>query len=249
MDAGHTTVGDIVRHLHGELSPEKQRELEAHLHQCRSCRQRWEHMERQSATLSNVLSRAQPETPASLAASTLVPAGPGRAHSPRRRGLRAALLGALLVGTAVTVRPVRAWVVDRLRELWPPGPEAAQVSMAGTHEGEAEWAAVRFTPVSATFVLRIRTEPRAGRLVIEAAGQEPMAAAHVMSGADGSLVVRPDGIEVINTAESSASYRLILPRSVEALELHVGKLPVVRYELGEGWQPIEVELGRGKRTS
>ncbi len=239
--AAHLEDGELLRYLDGESEHGDRAAAEHHLAACADCRTRLETLERRARAVSATLRAADVSPP------------PVRLVEMRRTRLawlsgpqlKAAAVIVALLGGALTVRPARAWLVDRWHdvrtvftgdETAPPEPVPAA--------GEQPSGSVAFVPAPGAFVVRLAARQLGGTLRAVTSG-DSVASARVIGGAGGiDLVVLPDGLVIRNDSRAAASYILRLPVAVTELVVEVVGQAAVRVgaeELaGSGWS---MELG------
>lgn len=141
----------------------------------------------------------------------------------RRRVTRwsAAAIVVLAVGGALAQQPLRAWVVARVQAAWhaiagvqPAAAPGAALSPA------ASPSSVSFTPASGNFTVRVRTWQAAGTLTVHFAADSLVRAS--VLGAGGEWLVRPDGVDLVNAAASTASVLLEVPRRTPSVTIVIG---------------------------
>jgi hypothetical protein len=240
--AAHLEDGELLRYLDGESEHPERGAAQRHLAACGECRARQETFERRARAVS-----------AALAAADVAPP-PVRLVEMRRSPLRrltaaqikaAAVLVALL-GGALTVSPVRAWLVDRwhdVRSAFTGGDDSAPHPLP---DEEAQGSgSVAFVPAAGTFTVRLTTRQITGTLRA-VMGADSVASARVVGAAGGvDLVVLPDGLAIRNDSNAQASYVLRLPGAITELVVEMGGRAAQRVRsdelAGAGWS---IELGR-----
>lgn len=215
----HLADGELVRHLDGAGDTVERLAVAGHLEVCAECAERLGVIERKSARLDLLLAATRPEVPH-------LPT-PRPARWPRSGLIAAGIALVVLVGTLVTVRPVRAWLVERTLALWtavrgpdqelpPSAPESAEAVPV-----RPTTAAVEFVPTGDTFTVRFASRQQLGELVL-VTGPVTRATALVVDGTEReSVLVVPDGILVRNAAASRASYRITVPAAIDSVRIQV----------------------------
>jgi len=172
----------------------------------------------------------------------------GRFRGPADRGgrvwLRAAIVLLTVLGVAMAVPPVRAWVVDRLERIT--GQPAEPPSPAVAPAVPAEHFGVRFAVEGASFSIEMQAVQRTGRLIVRAAaGEEGSADVQGAYGGE-SFVVIPvrQLLRVQNTAESRADYVVTLPSHVRSATVRLADGRELPFALGNGVTERIVELTR-----
>lgn len=229
----HVDDGTLVRWLDGEIADAERTDTARHLATCEACEARLAAMRRRSDLVRFALRRAD-VTPR---------ARPRRA----RWSVWAAAAAAVLVVTGITVKPVRAWVVQRVASAWSlvtgssvrnTAPVASEAPQARSpHRGS-----VAFVPAGDVFVLHVANRQAVGRLAIHRSDDETAVAE--IRGEDGgeSVVVLPTGLRIVNAAASRADYELRLPSSVTQIFVTIGDEPATRLLPDRGTERWEVSL-------
>ncbi len=237
----HLEDDDIVRIMDEEGTPDELRGAEAHLQACESCRQRASAMGASSAwfsaslplldppplddlTRARALERIRAAKAGAHAASRQGPRKDGRyagAGGGRRRRLIAAGIGVLLLA-GLTVEPLRAWLLDGLRELAGTPDRTSEVAHLEPPAPGRSAVSVRFTAAGPLFRIDVAQPQDEGSLTLRriAAGE---ASAEVVGGAGETLLIMPSGLRVGNEVGSTASYVVELPGDgVRTVEIRVG---------------------------
>jgi predicted anti-sigma-YlaC factor YlaD len=240
--AAHLEDGELLRYLDGESEHGERGAAEQHLAACEDCRARLRGLERRSDAVSAAL-RSADVTPPPV---RLVNVRRSRSAWWRGPQLKAAAVLVALLGGALTVSPVRAWLVDRWHDVRSafsdadaPGPDSDpsdQLQGAGS---------VAFVPAAGSFTVRLSARQPTGTLRAVTSA-DSVASARVLGVASGiDLVVLPDGLVIRNDSTAAASYELRLPRGVTELVVEMAGRAAVRVGAGElmgtGWS---IELGR-----
>jgi hypothetical protein len=249
----HPSTGTLLRQLDGELSPQGERRVAAHLEQCESCRERAAELRGASeATARHV--RALPDgAGAAAVARARVLAGVRVARArqvPARRGrlgwAAAAGVGGLIL-LSFGVDPVRAWVLTRLGVT----PEAGVIRAERVVELPAarvgvEGSVVGFRPAGSVFELQLQSAQPTGDLLLRVRPGERATAQAIDSGGE-SFLLLPAGLLIENEPGSTASYRVMLPPTVKTILLRIGDAParVLPVESEEGSWSVSLPLGGG----
>jgi hypothetical protein len=224
----HVDDGALVRYLDAECDGDEQAAMRGHVEACGACAGRLAELERRSSALRVAL-RAADRSPRAI------PSAP-------RWGLRAAAAVLVLLAIGGAVRPVRAWVLERVEALWTAltggaeRPPVAPVAPLATVQ-----AAVSFVPADGPFTIELAGHQAAGALSLEAVpGDTARATVLGGSGAE-SLVVLPAGLRIVNPPASAARYRIALPARLGPVRVIVGgAAPRVFDPAGP---PLEIDLG------
>jgi anti-sigma factor RsiW len=228
MTATHLDDGTLVRFLDRECEAEEQTAVRGHLDGCEACAGRLARFDAGSTAFSAALQAADGQTP--------------RAVRPAPRwGLRAAAAVLILLGIGVSVRPVRAWIIQRAGAVWTALAGGFAPAAPAVPAAPAE-TSVSFVPSDGAFTIELSGRPAAGRLVVEAvAGDTARATVLDGSGAE-ALVVLPSGLRISGPSGSSARYRVLLPARLGPVRVLIGgEAPRVFDPAGP---PLQIELGR-----
>lgn len=225
----HPTDGELVRLVDGEDDADDVRE---HVAACDRCRSRLRRLRRRSEGLSRLLEATDPlvRTPATRSDESDDEAGGrGAGWVPRRRWTRIAAGVALLLAAGMAFQPVRAWVVDRARDV-------VERLRSGTAEDSgaapsADRAVVSFVPDGPNLVIRVDRRQRGGELRLVAAHDRREVRASVVGASDGpdaSLTVLPSGLRILNRPGSGSSYRVVVPSSLAEVRVQIADRPTAR---------------------
>jgi hypothetical protein len=240
----HIEDGDLVRLLDGECGFDEDSMLRQHLTVCHGCSSRYDSVSQLAQRFSTLFAAfdeqsqrhsGRPDrTSADKTRSSLKPWwSRGRA-----RLIAAAAVVALALATA---SPVRALVVSG----WEVLQSLFQGSGANSTSGQQTSSAViSFIPTQTRFVVELVHGQRSGRLTLFV-DSLPTASARIVEGSrDDEIVVLANGLRIVNSSASTASYRLRVPPLVEIVEITIAGELIERYELrgeaiGSRW---EIEL-------
>jgi anti-sigma factor RsiW len=222
----HLEDGALVRHLDDQAPAPERAAAAEHLRGCDRCARRMGELARAADVLSSALRAAE--------TSDLH----GR---PRRRwGLRVAAALLILVGVGGTVRPVRAWIVNRAVLWWNGVTGAEGTPRIPPPPRPSRSASVAFVPVGSEFTLEVTAWQREGTLRIETVvGDTATATMQGGSGAE-DLVVLPTALRIMGGPTSTASYVIRVPERLRRVHVRVGDAPPWDYHPGEG--PREAAL-------
>src|SRR5262245_44241523 len=158
----HPAEGDLMGYLDGAIQQPERGAIAQHLTQCAECTARLDGLRRRAEDLARMLRRTDP---APRRRSTRTKQS---RFWPVPRGLRVAGLIAVVAGAAFGVRPVRAWITDRSRQIWflIAGRGTPSVGMVETRADEAA-GSVSFEPTTSTLQIEIASRQAEGSLVIE----------------------------------------------------------------------------------
>ena len=225
----------LVRYIDRACEGVEESRIEAHLVTCRACSNRLERVRHRLGRLSDVLALA--DLPGQV--ELVGPAGslrrpgigvPGRAPSARgRQRLRVAAMILLTLAGAFTFSPVRAWVSEGLSALI----GGAVPEVAGTQPETAGFGVITFATTTEDFVLHLVSAQAEGAVVLRAAAVY-RASAQVVEG-DGTeeLAVLPTGLQIRNSADSRATYRITVPETLRSVSVRIGDGPMRRFDLRE----------------
>lgn len=237
----HLEDGEIVRLLDHEVSQGERRECVRHLSGCDECARRMETLRAQSEGASRYLARVGGAAPVDELARARALAA---ARDARRRGgrrlpsaaARAAMVAGVLALGVATVEPLRAWVLERWADLVAPD-GIARVEAERPRPAPDGGSLVSFPTGGTVFTVRFDHAQDAGELVIQRHPGD-LASAQIVRGAGETMLVLPSGLRVQNTPDSSAGYLLVVPPSVQRVEVTAGDGVATSIELDgevEGW--------------
>jgi hypothetical protein len=176
--------------------------------------------ERRAARLGALLSAAD-VAPRPLAFPTARLAQARRQRTAARWRLAAML--ALVLGAPLLHQPLRAWVVARVQDAWHAiaGTGVERAPVAPPAAPAAAPSSVSFTPAAGGFTVRLARRQADGTLAVRfVAG--PTARALVLDGAPGEWLVRPDGVELLNTADATSDVLIEVPRQSPSVTVVIG---------------------------
>jgi hypothetical protein len=223
----HMEDGVLVRYLDRECDNDEEAAVRGHVGGCETCAARLGQLEHRSRAVRVALRAAD---------------RPARQSRPAPRwGLRAAAAMLVLLAVAGTVRPVRAWILERAEALWSALTGAPAPGAPAPAAAAPETAAVSFVPAGDAFTLEVAGRQVAGVLVVEtAAGDTARATVWGGSGTE-SLLILPSGLRIVNPSGSTARYRVALPARLGRVRVVVeGGTPRV---FDAGGPPLEIDLG------
>ena len=212
----HVDPADLVRLMDGELSAPEAAAVVEHLSRCAECASRQDLLRRQATAISQLLRSADLPAPATSLRVTVMPATPRRWAS-----VRAAAVIALLIGGAVAVPPVRAWIANVARVAWARVTgESTRVEPRPGGTGTTEAGAVSFVP--AGVALTIRVPARAGaRLILETVEGNRVTAVGINGHAVPGLVVLPEELR-LGLPSDSSDYLVRIPAGLTGVRVMVG---------------------------
>jgi hypothetical protein len=265
MTANHSpdhADAELVRYLDGELSDDERARVDALLAADADLARRLDVLRRRSGNLTTLLARTDPARdrvaaadptkrgrPTDVAVASIEPARARRASQrtvPSKGWLRAAIILLVLVGAALIVPPVRAWVVGQLKRIVSSAPETPAAVMSPEPvvlQGEA--LDVAFEVAGNNFTIDVENVQAAGSLAVRST-DDTRGTASLAGGNGESFLVLPDGLRISNTPTSSASYAVRLPSNVTRITITVPGRDPVRIVRAAG-EPIERSLDLGSR--
>ena len=221
----HPDDATLVRHLDGEDSRDEQAPLATHLAACADCARRRRVIAERSRWLGDLLGRTDP------APRTFTLRLDRRVERPGPPQWIAAAAAALLVlgAVALSVSPVRAWILERWadarRLLGVPERTASTRAPSGGARDTAS--TVWFTPTADVLTIRVTTRQADGSLLLEAIAGRTASAVVRGAGEGDELIVLPDELRITNTAASRAMYRVALPAQLKRVVVFIGAEPPV----------------------
>jgi hypothetical protein len=214
---------ELIQQLDGELSRAAQEQLEARLAGAPDAAARCELLRRRSARLSEMLGAIDPAE-AQIQASNLSARSTVLQQAGSRPAtswpLQAAAAIALLLGVLFIVPPVRAWMIERARDI---GHVLGFDSAEPSRTPVVPQTAPREADVSIDFAVETDTmdvfaAPRAGHIILRrTAASNATAEAVGATGAD--LMFLPGGLRIEGPDSPDAEYILTLPARAAAIRL------------------------------
>lgn len=241
----HAGDDALVRYLDGESEPEERRQVDSHLAECGECAARMETLGRRSSSLAAILHRTPPEVPVFVPRQAPSPAqrrAAARWGGSGARGawLRAAAIAALVLGVGVMASPLRARVIEWVRQGWE--------QLTGTAAPVAPIPTP--PPAEPVATTRLRFAPPGDLLVVEA-GAHPAGASlrllrhpgeevevEVRNG--GGILILPDRVRLLSEGTLPAEYQIHLPDGVRGVEIRRAGGGVLRLEASQ----IDPDAGR-----
>jgi anti-sigma factor RsiW len=218
---------ELIQELDGELSQAARTELGARLSNSAEVAARLELLRRRTARFSELLGTIDPAEARVQASRRNARVEVVRqARSPRlsryRPLLQVAAAIALLLGVLFIVPPVRAWMIDRVRDL--AGALGFESPATSRESPVVPQAAPREADVTITFALESDTldvfaAQRAGRIILRrTTASSATAEAAGVSGTE--LVFLPGRLRIEGPSSPDAEYILTLPPRAAAIRLH-----------------------------
>lgn len=237
VDGRHLEDGELIRLLDGECDSAEERRFRPHLEACSVCQRNADTLRRLSQQFSTAVVELEEPTPPARAKP------PWRAMRPRLR--RSLLSGAgvlAVVASLFAVTPVRAWMAER----WEAIRTLILGSEADDQQGQQASSVVSFVPTGASFLIDFTGTQSRGTLSLTVDSVASASARIVGGGGNDEIVVLREGLRIRNSAESSASYELRLPRYLESVEVRVAGEVVVRYDLTVMTRPARWQVDLAK---
>ena len=216
----HLDDGALLRHLDRELQPAESADVEAHLAACARCRAELDALARSVRRVSASLRLIDPPPRAGITPEGEAPRSGSAAW--RAPIWRAAAAIALVAGLALSIAPVRAWIVERLGLSADRSETELHVSTETPPASAASGASVRvaFVPTADHFRVLLAAPQVEGALHLSAAPGDT-ASGEIVGADDADLLVLPDGLGIRNQPFSTADYRVTVPRHISAIEVEV----------------------------
>ena len=233
----HVDTETLTRIIDGEPL-ENEREAVAHAGACPTCRARIDVLRTRRARLTDLLTATDappvelPDVGAIMALAESRTAGRVARLTPRRPGRRAIVVGAfILSGAALAAQPVTRWVMARWRGNAAAEPLAR--ATAPVARPTVAPASVAFVPQGGGIAIRFDAVPASGTLTLRRDTGARVSASVTSGGRDEGFIVLPNGLGVRNTATSVASYEVVVPASVDRVQVRIGSRTLdVRIEPG-----------------
>lgn len=249
-EAQHVEDGDIIRLIDGECLPAEEQLIREHLETCAECKRAADELGLLAETFSRVL--AQTDTSPSASAIGTTPSTDAKIIPlPARNWTRVRVLKAAavvtLVATAIGVSPARAWLVDGWQALRSIFVEEAvdPTEVPAPVEVPDITAVVTFRPAGTSLTIEVSSAQALGTIAL-LSGPGLSASARVLGGGGGEeLVVLPDALRIANASTSTASYEIVVPRSVRMVAVTIAGRSVLTMDAAELSEAVarEIELG------
>ncbi|HUQ80970.1 MAG TPA: hypothetical protein VM076_07535 [Gemmatimonadaceae bacterium] len=222
----HADAETLTRLIDGQPL-EGERDAVAHAGACETCQARIEVLRQRRARLTDLL-MATDASPIPLPdVGTVMMLAQSRTEgravrlTPRRPGRRAMIVGAFIVsGAALAAQPVTRWVMARWRDSAASEPQIR--STVPVAPPNASPASIAFVPQTSEIVIGFDAVPASGTLMLRR-GAGTRVSASITSGArEEGFIVLPNGVGVRNSATSVASYEVVIPASVDRVQVRIG---------------------------
>ncbi len=246
----HIADGDILRFHDDECNSVERDRIARHLAECPTCVESSKFFQAVSKQLDASLDEIEVQ-PIEGAKQRFLTARARVTHSAPQLGkhrrvqlLRAAAVILAVVGAGMWAPPVRAWFFELLT---PARPNTVEITSAPVEaEPLPTSSTISFVPSSSAFVIEIATTPVSGSLVI-AVGEGDAASTRVTGRAAGeSVFVTGDGIEIRNSAASTATYGVTVPSTVRRITVILGGSEIASYTASviAGRDSVVIQLAR-----
>jgi len=231
----HVADDVLVRIVDDQMFGHEQAHAHSHIDTCSVCTQRLSTIEQRTHALSALLQVADPGMP------PMQPPAPSNARLPhtlrasRRRyaapaWLKAAAVVLLIAGAAVMASPVRARVLDWIRDAFrPPASAPAEVPADRASAGHAS---VEFLPVGHELNLEVVDAEAGGELRIGVNNGRAVVARALNTTSTVELLVLPAGLRVVNTG-ARATYDVSVPAQITRIRVQIGREAPLELEPGQ----------------
>lgn len=224
----HPGDDGLVRLLDGELSPEERARVQSHLEECESCSGRLEQLRLWTTNLGRRLDGSDFARPAwGERAESSVLGGTRTGWSMLRynRLVQAAAAVLLLTAALVSVRPVRAWIVERSAQIWQlmGGSESTEPESVPSEQRppDGSGGVVSFRPTGSELMVQVETLQDAGTVTVRVDSVELVSAEIVGETTSEGFLVLPGVLRVLNHSESQASYLVTVPARLERVRVQL----------------------------
>jgi hypothetical protein len=221
----HVADDVLVRIVDDEVSAHEHAYAHTHLETCSVCTERLSTISRRTHALSALLQVADPGMPLMQPPSPSSAALPQTLRASRRRyavpvWLKAAAVVLLIAGAAVMASPVRARVLDWIRDAF--RPPASAPAVMPTDRASAGHASVEFLPVGNELNLEVVDAEAGGELRIGMNDGRAVVARARNATSAVELVVLPAGLRIVNTA-ARATYDISVPAQITRIRVQIGQ--------------------------
>jgi anti-sigma factor RsiW len=220
-DASHPSDGLLVALIDGETQSDAA--IDRHVAQCHTCASRVAQLRQLDSRVSAAVTRiAIPTFDAAAMRTRLAQANAKRPRPvvgwmPRAARIAAAIV---LVAGAAWASPAREWVVRRLAPV-EPSSDAPKAARPAAPAPAVAGMVVRFAPVGDELVVRLAARPDDGMLEVQAASGDQVSARITRGGANEEMLVLPGELRILNSAQSTADYRVSVPSGVARVRIVV----------------------------
>ncbi len=220
----HPDEAGLLRMLDDQAELPERTNIEQHVEACEECALAFDELRHASNTLKN-----------EFGFDVILPPGRVPAGLTRRREWESWKVAAgivILLAATSALQPVRAWMVSGWHSVVdifvgtetvsapePPTPVASQPAGA----------VVSFTPRSPRLVIDVSSWQEAGELRIVVSARRDVSAQVLLAGSPEHMTILPsDGISITNTPESTSSYRIGVPNTLEQISVRIAGVQVVQ---------------------
>lgn len=252
-----TMDAELIRYLDGELDADERGRIDAALASDPVLADRLSTLRRRGQRLSALLADIDPGEGVTAAANPAGKAEAGatttadvreiasarsRRTAGRTRLLRAAVVMLPLLGAALLVPPVRAWIVERLESIVP-GPGSDDIVSPAPAAGSGAAAVYTFAVEGPVVEVELDAVQSAGVLTVRLADSPAATLEPISEGAGDPVLILPDGrVRIRNTSASAEGYRLTLPVSVSTLRIRIGDGTAREIRIDAGGGEITIPL-------
>lgn len=224
----HPTDGSLLALIHGESSPARAADIEAHLVSCPLCALRMDELRTGDAEIGRLLAALDRPVP------QLAPPGGNARPRQIRRSLLAASIALLVAGAAAAAVPgtaIHRWVQEQLgiTSHRASGPAAPAISVPSSSSPAGEQAASGIeVPVTKALTIAF-TQPEEGGTLIIARADRASASLSAFGGAVAYQVA--EGKIVIDNRRPAGRYELEVPNALQRLTVTLGTKVVLNSDV------------------
>lgn len=231
----HVADDVLVRIVDDEMFAHEHAHAHSHLGTCSVCTERLSTIERRTHALSALLQVADPGMPLMQPPSPSSAGLPHTLRASRRRyavpaWLKAAAVVLLIAGAAVMASPVRARVLDWIRDAFR-SPASAPAAVPAD-PASAGHASVEFLPVGHELNLEVVDAEAGGELRIGRNDGRAVVARALNATSAVELLVLPAGLRIVNTA-ARATYEVSVPAQITRIRVQIGQEAPLELEPGQ----------------
>lgn len=238
---GHIDDGELVRYVDNELSVDNLATVRHHLAGCPPCQARFDAIRGRSEEFNRAMAGLDSPPAAATKAEPIVQV-PHVPRSPSQGwGWRIAAMVAVVIGVTLTVTPARAWLLEHMGPVgeWFGASQSSQPETPP--EMPVSASSVRFVAGDSALLVEFTMRPRAGHISFERGASDTVVSAEVLGQSmTDELVVSAAGLRVVNDAESTADYAVVLPAMTTMVEVRVAGVVVVRYRPDEAARRVDL---------
>lgn len=256
---------DLIRYIDGELSRDERRRVDAELASNTELTQRMETLRRRSLRLRSLLQATDPSNEETEASNPVPDRGTiasrarelGNTSIQRRRvgdeprsqlptvWLRAAAVLIVLIGGAMVVPPVRAWVIAKIQQITS-GDDVSPTLTPPVDAAPLDTLPMRFPVEGTLFEVSVANAQADGRLTIRST--ESTTGALTIEGriSGENPLFSTDRLAIQNSAASTADYTIALPANIRTVVVRVAGRVVSTFELAAGQPEHVIDLRAGR---